>query len=421
MKNILTSCLYFIALAILPLGLQAQTAALDESLWSNIDPTTGKSSDFYVTNTGVKVFGELISKYDQATYKTVTFRVSGVENTFEPSELKAFGLANARFFMSKQLPGEESLRFVQVLFSGVLQLNFVDNKYFLDNGERLQELTAFYTQGQIEGNRLKRYVRAYLAVLKAEMAGECGQKLNDRIEETKMEEEAFIRLFKAYHECLGEPYVVHVSNVKYMQVSPFVSYGLGNVILSDRSVEEGQQNSLSKTLSHRFQAGIRLNEFRKYPRISIDFRVGLEILNTTWISEFESPEVVRIEASERYTETNIFIPFSFNYSVYRQGKTDIYAGVVPSIWFSSISSEGGQIREELAGGKVNLYDREILDGVQRLFVPGVKVGARIPVGKVILSPELQGDLLLDYYTTNVLAKRSSFNRPTVSFQIGIEF
>jgi hypothetical protein len=58
----------------------------------------------------------------------------GETATYDPKDLKAFGLENSRFFITKSVPGEEGSRFVQILVSGALQLNFYNNRYFLDNG-----------------------------------------------------------------------------------------------------------------------------------------------------------------------------------------------------------------------------------------------------------------------------------------------
>lgn len=407
---------------ILSLSANAQSGFISESIWGNINPTTGEAGDFIITKSGVKVFGKVISKYDEATYRTVVFANDGVETTYSPNDLQAFGLTNSRFFMTKTLPGESDAKFVQILLSGELQLNFFDNRYFLDNGDEMFELRAFYTQGQIDGNKLKRYVKAYISTLKIQMAGDCGTQLNDLIENTKMEELDFIRLFSKYHESGALPYKVHVSNVKFLKVSPVMMAGLGSASLYDRSVETGQINDLEGKISHRLQFGVRLHDFRKLPRVSIDFRVGMELLNSKFVSSFESPGVVRISASEEFSETNVFIPLSFNYSVFRRQNIDVYAGLITSVWFSSIKSKGALIEEQfLNSERTNLYEDSFLVGVDRLFVPGLKVGAKFPLGKMVIFSELQGDLQLDYYTTNILAKRSSFNRAGLSFQIGIEF
>ncbi|MFT4857819.1 MAG: hypothetical protein ACI9UV_001478 [Algoriphagus sp.] len=347
----------------------------------------------------------------------------GETATYDPKDLKAFGLENSRFFITKSVPGEEGSRFVQILVSGALQLNFYNNRYFLDNGTELLELIAFYTQGQIEGNKIKRYVKAYISTLKIQMAGTCGTKLNDQIEKTKMEELDFVRLFEAYHECNGLPYTSHINSISFLKVSPILMAGIGVVSLRDRSVEKNQKNGLDNTISYRFQGGLRLHDFRKYPRISLDLRLGVEFLNTTFQSRFESPGVVIIQAEENFQETSVFIPISFNYSVYRKNETDVYLGLSGAAWYRSISSSSGIITEELIGrGKTNIYTREIVTGVDRLFVPGLKLGVNFPLGdRMRLFTETQFDVLLDYYTTNILAKRSSFSRTGLSLQIGMEF
>jgi len=403
--------------------IQAQSGFLDKFLYDNINPMNGILEDFIVMPSGVKIFGKIQNKYDEATYQSLVFMVDGQTSTYYPKDLKAFGLANSRFFMTKTVPGEVESKFVQILVSGELQLNFYNNRYFMDNGTKLLELKAFYTLGQIDGNKLKRYVKAYISTLKIQMAGTCGTKLNDQIEKSKMEELDFVKLFEAYHQCNGLPYTSHINSISFLKVSPILMAGIGFVSLRDRSVEKDQKNGLDNTISYRFQGGLRLHDFRKFPRISLDLRLGVELLNTTYQSRFESPGVVIIRAEENFQETSIFIPIAVNYSFYRNNETDVYLGLSGAAWYRSISSTSGIITEELIGsGKTNIYNRKVVTGVNRLFVPGLKLGANFPLGdRMRLFTETQFDLLLDYYTTNILAKRSSFSRTGLSFQIGIEF
>jgi hypothetical protein len=403
--------------------IQAQSGFLDKFLYDNINPMNGILEDFIVMPSGVKIFGKIQNKYDEATYQSLVFMVDGQTSTYYPKDLKAFGLANSRFFMTKTVPGEVESKFVQILVSGELQLNFYNNRYFMDNGTELLELKAFYTLGQIDGNKLKRYVKAYISTLKIQMAGTCGTKLNDQIEKSKMEELDFVKLFEAYHQCNGLPYTSHINSISFLKVSPILMAGIGFVSLRDRSVEKDQKNGLDNTISYRFQGGLRLHDFRKFPRISLDLRLGVELLNTTYQSRFESPGVVIIRAEENFQETSIFIPIAVNYSFYRNNETDVYLGLSGAAWYRSISSTSGIITEELIGsGKTNIYNRKVVTGVNRLFVPGLKLGANFPLGdRMRLFTETQFDLLLDYYTTNILAKRSSFSRTGLSFQIGIEF
>jgi hypothetical protein len=403
--------------------IQAQSGFIDKFLYDNVNPMNGSLEDFIVMPSGVKIFGKIQNKYDEATYQSLVFMADGQTSTYYPKDLKAFGLANSRFFMTKTVPGEVESKFVQILVSGELQLNFYNNRYFMDNGTELLELKAFYTLGQIDGNKLKRYVKAYISTLKIQMAGTCGTKLNDQIEKSKMEELDFVKLFEAYHQCNGLPYTSHINSISFLKVSPILMAGIGFVSLRDRSVEKDQKNGLDNTISYRFQGGLRLHDFRKFPRISLDLRLGVELLNTTYQSRFESPGVVIIRAEENFQETSIFIPIAVNYSFYRNNETDVYLGLSGAAWYRSISSTSGIITEELIGsGKTNIYNRKVVTGVNRLFVPGLKLGANFPLGdRMRLFTETQFDLLLDYYTTNILAKRSSFSRTGLSFQIGIEF
>ena len=113
--------------------LHAQRGFIDKFLYDNINPVSGSPEYFILMSSGEKIFGKVQNKYDEATYQSLDFMADGETSTYNPKDLKAFGLANSRFFITKSVPGEEGVRFVQVLVSGALQLNFYINnsiKYF---------------------------------------------------------------------------------------------------------------------------------------------------------------------------------------------------------------------------------------------------------------------------------------------------
>ncbi|MEP4374465.1 MAG: hypothetical protein ABJ333_05375, partial [Algoriphagus sp.] len=101
----------------------AQGGYVEEQVWSNVNPDSRQAEDFVILNNGQKLFGKVVRAYDFSNYDQVDFQYQGNLKTYFPSDLQAFGLDNGRFFMSKMLPGSSVIEFVQVLFSGSLQLD----------------------------------------------------------------------------------------------------------------------------------------------------------------------------------------------------------------------------------------------------------------------------------------------------------
>ncbi|TXE02523.1 hypothetical protein [Algoriphagus aquimarinus] len=145
---------------------QAQSGYVEESVWSNVNTASGQASDFIITNNGTKLFGVIQRNFDYTEYDKVIFEASNGGNTYLPAELKAFGLDNGQFFMSKRLPDSSELEFVQILFSGNLQLDYKKGKYYIDNGLEIQELRAYYEDITVDGEKRRRSIKLYISILK---------------------------------------------------------------------------------------------------------------------------------------------------------------------------------------------------------------------------------------------------------------
>ncbi len=402
---------------------QAQGGYIEESVWSNIDPTSGLASDFIITSGGDKLFGAILRDYDYADYEQIDFEYNGTVKTYLPKDLRSFGLDNGRFFMSKMLTEASSLEFVQVLLSGRLQLDFRKGRYYLDNGTEIQHLRSYYRDTEGPGSTT-RHVKLYISTLKINTAGRCGMELTDLIEKSRIDEQDFIRILTQYHRCEDLPYKVHVAEIPFVKISPTLALGAGLDFTKATAINENTNYSFSSSISYRAFIGFRLHDFRRFPRSSFDFRVGYILRSATFDTSYDVVHEV-VTGSHEFKESNVVIPIAYNFTLFKKADTDIYLGLVVSTWFTSVQTNLSIIEVNNIHGpeEMLLYERNILTMRENGIVPGLKAGANFPLSsKMKFFTELQVEYQKDFYSFELLnSQRTSINRTYVSVQAGIEF
>jgi hypothetical protein len=408
----------------MPYCVQAQGGYIEEGVWSNVDPASGLVSDFIITSDGAKLFGEIIRNFDYAEYEKVDFEYNGGIKTYLPSDLKAFGLVNGRFFISKRLSEGTKPEFIQVLLSGKLQLSYRKGEYYLDNGTEIQHLRSFNQKIPGPGSSKSRQVKLYISTLKINTAGICGMDLTDLIENSKIDEQDFIQILTLYHECEELPYKLHVEKIPFVKVSPTIALGIGTDFSKGSTLPANRNYSFSNSVNYRAFAGVRLHDFRRFPRSSFDLRVGYLSRSTIFESSYlQSVEV--ITASQEFTERSVVIPINFNYSILKRMDTEIYLGLVAAVWINSQKDDLAiiDLTNSMNKNEITLIEGAFLSVSKNSFVPGIKLGGNLPISsKKRLFAEIQADYLKEYYTVGIVnLPRFSINRTHVSLQVGLEF
>ncbi|MEB2776972.1 outer membrane beta-barrel protein [Algoriphagus sp. D3-2-R+10] len=402
---------------------QAQGGYIEEAVWSNINPASGLVSDFIILSDGTKLFGEIIRNYDYTEYEKVDFEFNGGINTYLPADLKAFGLVNGRFFMSKKLSESSELEFVQVLLSGRLQLDYKKGNYYLDNGIEIQQLRSFYQDTQGPGSSRRRHIKLYISTLKINTAGTCGMELTDLIERSRIDEQDFIRILTQYHECEDLPYKLHVEKIPFVKISPTVGVGIGTLLTRSYNNEQGRASRIDKPYFFQAQAGIRFHDFRKSPKISIDVRIGYNSVSGIWeISETNS--AILVTASQQFKQNVVSIPLSFNYSILKKNEMDVYLGLKAGLMFNSLKTEEGTVDFTFIHNRETfLSHMPILDVEKTLFVQGLKIGSNWSFAKKrTFYTEIQADYTSNTYLTYLPNSTNvGYNALYVSLNMGIEF
>ncbi|MCE7055814.1 hypothetical protein LZF95_14125 [Algoriphagus sp. AGSA1] len=402
---------------------QAQSGYIEEEIWSRINPASALESDFIITTDGTKLFGQIISNYDYSNYDKVEFEHNGSVKTYFPADLQAFGLANGRFFMSKKLDESSALEFVQILFSGKLQLDYKKGKYYIDNGLEIQELRSYYQDVTYDGGKRRKRIKLYISTLKILTAGSCGFEINDLIERANLEEQDLIRILTQYHECEQLPYKVHVDKIPLFKMSPTVGVGMAAMFIRSFENEYGRASKIDQPRNFQAEAGIRLHDFRKSPRISFDLRFKYQVMSSTW-SISQVNRSIMVTGSQDFTQRSIQIPFSVNFSFYKRDDLNIYFGLRAGLMFTSLKTSEGYIDfTHLHSNQTYLSNMDLMEAEPSLFVPGLKLGSTIPINeKRRLYAEIQADYAKGMYLTFLPNSTNvGYNNTLVSFNIGFEF
>ena len=124
------------------------------------------NQDYILNKEGHKIYGSIKKSFDFNHIKSVPFITEeGEKSNYSPEEIKGFGLANGRVFISDYLPEqqEEGLVFYQVLIKGKVNLLSHKNRYFIENNDHLLELNKVSEARDREGKLVRAEDREYMA------------------------------------------------------------------------------------------------------------------------------------------------------------------------------------------------------------------------------------------------------------------
>ncbi|MBN7812391.1 hypothetical protein J0A68_15670 [Algoriphagus sp. H41] len=389
--------------------------------WTNTN-ATGRASDFVILDSGEKIFGRIVRKYNQAFYDQIVLETGGARSTYLPRDLKVFGLDNGQLFFSRPVPDSSEPVFIQILVSGPIELSGYRGSHFLDDGTSYRQLDAYYTDVKLDGRPRNKFVKPYLFVLKSALKGECGVALYSKIDRLPDHEEAFIDLLESYYACQGGDYRVHVEKVPFLKMSPTAGLGLSYFSIQANEKTDGRNDQLLNNIGYQGFIGLRLHDFRNLPRLSADFRFGFSMFSTTVLSSYAGPQFLWT-ASEQLEETAIYLPASVNYSLLKNQRSEIYLGISGGLWIKEVTFSEGMIDQRLLGsGETLVQEAEIAEVFDSKFIPGVKLGYNLSLNaRLRLLMELEAKRQKEYYRFSLFSDESEYSRGSISFQVGLEF
>jgi hypothetical protein len=385
----------------------SQANRYSEVDWSIIDPATQTSSDYVVLNSGEKVFGTIPRNYVRMNYSEVKFQSGNQTVKYNPSDIKGFGLDNGQLFFSRQLPGQSELSFVQILVSGIFELSEHRGTLFFDDGETYQRLDSSHEEILTEGETKRKLNKPYIFVMKTALSGDCGVPLYPKIDRLPYSQENVIRMLEDYYVCLGAPYTIHVEKIPQVKLSPSVGVGTAVHSLRTETVINGKNDQLGNNIGYHVFVGLRLHDFKKTPRLSMDLRMAYSSYKTTVQSVFEAPMFVWT-GSEKIDETAIYVPLSVTYSVVKTQQSEVYLGAFLGASRRSITKFDGWETTKIKDTR---------------FFPGINAGYNFTLSDQFkLFFRVEANRQREYY--EFILKdivKTQYGRDRISYSVGLEF
>nr|WP_139235892.1 porin family protein [Algoriphagus locisalis] len=314
------------------------------------------------------------------------------------------------------------MEFVQILFSGKLQLDFRKGKYYLDNGKQIQQLRVVKKTLSVGVMSNTRRIKVHSAILKNATLGKCQEELKYLIENADVKENDFIEILEKYHNCEGLPYKIHLDKIPVAKISFTFGLGTGMQFLHKNN-PVGRKSSLENPLFYQGFIGLRIHEFRTSPKISVDLRAEYQQSSTSWKID-ESNASLIVTGSSTFDQKTLAFPVSLNYSVFKTEQVDIYFGAKAGLLFNKVESDEGTISVTYThNNKTDISYAPIVDYSKLVLVPGVKIGANFSMGaEKKLFAEIQADYAFNMYQTLLVLynKPLETNAVFVSLKLGFE-
>lgn len=373
-------------------------------------------------NSGEKVFGSVVRNFNQAFYDQVVFKSQEATFTYSPNDILGFRLDNGQLFLSGSFPGSEELHFIQIIISGPLILSSYKERFFLSDGNTSEELKAFYQKVQVNDKTYQKYMRPFITPLKLYLTGDCGVALYEEIDRMPFSEMALTRVIKEYLDCQQAAYSVYANETSFVKISPTLGLGFSHFSLASFSGREGRKDRFDNSLGFMGQVGVRFHDFRRLPRFSTEIRLGYSQFATQILSSYESSGLIWT-GSEDVKETALYLPLSFNYSILKNQKMEVYFGILGGFWSSKITQENGIADQRfLSTESVYLIEGDITELQDSRFISGLKLGTNLrATSKFRIFAELEATSQSNYYRFALLNDNSEYKRNRIAFQLGIEF
>lgn len=370
------------------------------------------------------MYGTIVNTYDFNNVKTIKFRQNrGKAIEYGPDQIAAFGLENGRFFISRKLPNQEGLTFFQVILSGKLSLLKQKSTFYIENDYEIVPLINS-DQNPVGGkDPYHRYnKRPYTGTLNLLLAGECGNHLIFPVMQSSYNETSLLSILAKYHECEGLEYKIHVTEMPLMRLSPVVTGGIALIGQNYYPVNPNHILLFDRNAFPMFQAGFKLHQFRKAPRLAFDLAVGYINKDNTLNFQLSDPEGLTT-GTQTYRSSSLLVPIFVDYALFKVGSIGTYFGVGGVIRNTKFESDFAIVDHTLFANSITtVTEEQFFFNEDKGFAPAIKLGAHINQGgKVGLLSEIQLDYQSNTREINFPATTTIYKQFTWSFLFSVIF
>lgn len=238
---------------------------------------------YIIKNSGDTVFGLIDNRDSKTNSVHCYFRKDGLSETiiFGPKDIAGYRFNDGKFFISKDIPVEDSTRkiFLEFLIEGKVDVfHYQDDKshFFIEKEGKLYELKNTTEIKEVKGTKYFIDKREYVVTMNSLMQDANIQPI---IYTSKLDSKSLIKVAKKYHErvCSDEQCIIYEKKNKPIHLNFGVQLGesmnrfnFGDELLSDFSLSSSIgcrlefENVISYTENLSIQLDVTLQQFSKY-------------------------------------------------------------------------------------------------------------------------------------------------------------
>lgn len=240
-------------------------------------------SGYIIKNSGDTVFGWIDNRDSKTNTNHCYFRKDEHSETthFDPTELSGYRFNDGKFFVSKNIAGNDSIHqlFLEFLIEGkvnVFHYKDGNSHFFLEKAGKLYELKNTTIIKDINGTKYYIDVKEYMVMLNTLMKDANIQSLIDK---SKLDSKSLIKIAKNYHErvCTDEQCIIyerksnpiHV-NLGFQIGESYNRFNFGDELISDYSLSSSLgcrvefENIISYYENLSLQVDFTVQKFSKY-------------------------------------------------------------------------------------------------------------------------------------------------------------
>ncbi|AFL86238.1 hypothetical protein Belba_3755 [Belliella baltica DSM 15883] len=384
------------------------------------------SKDILYLKDGTQKIGNIIFKNKEKFDEILLLSEDRVMTKYSSVEVDSFLLENNEKYISKYLSNttiSQELNFVQLLFKGEFDLLKSDGIFYLEKQDgQILELSQTDIANTSLTNKSNVKNKKYIGIISVLLSDECRNALQKDLQKIQLKDDNLVEFLTKYHLCK------ETNSQSFTDNRPnFLLNFYGQVGMSYNNFHIEQFGifpisfEIEKPIVPVFSGGIRLDSFRKYPRLSMDLMLAFSTQKNI-VRTFYENNVYAYTGANNYNLNSIEFQWYVNYTFYKSEKIDFYGGVGPKSKFNFFESTVSTWEQRRTTNNATEYfENQFFDMPKTNIGIGLKLGAiLVKSSKSRITVEASFNFASNAGQT-IIPHTSMLNHTSQTFLIGYSF
>lgn len=266
------------------------------------------SKEYFVTNEGKTIYGNVIRKFDDKQKPYYEFKTEK-NQLFDAREVKSFKTKSGDLFFNSYAKDG----FARQILTGKLDLYVSWNDEFIieDENDSLYYLREIRDTIQSDGKVFIRKTNSWIGTVKI-LTEDCQEK---ELEKLKFNEKIITEFFIDYHNCIGSSYTLNNESTKWLKTQIGLTFGISNNNLAIAQQSSRLRYYPKETNNQSYFGGIDVFFTFTKKNNDLSYSSGLYFQENTFNTSFlvDIPEDTRYSSTINYSM--LTIPLMINYTV----------------------------------------------------------------------------------------------------------